>query len=94
MLRSDQAPARESLPTWTDNLVAECRDLLSGLLPLTDDETEFLGRWNDAGEIAPELIASGPVMQATIREHPGLRWKALNVRRSCGLETAPTDEAE
>lgn len=94
MLRSDQAPARESLPTWTDNLVAECRDLLSALLPLTDDEMEFLGRLNDAGEIAPELIAGDPVMQATIREHPGLRWKALNVRRSCGLETGPADEAE
>jgi predicted nucleotidyltransferase component of viral defense system len=93
MLRSDRAPARESLPAWTDNLVAECRDLLSALLPLTDDEMEFVGRLNDAGEIVPELIATDPGMQATIREHPGLTWKALNVRRSRGLETGPTDEA-
>jgi len=45
----------------------------------------FLDRLNDRGDIAPELITGDPDMQATIREHPGLRWKALNVMKHHGI---------
>jgi hypothetical protein len=50
---------------------------------LTAEEQEFIARLNDQGDIAPELLTSDPAMQATIREHPALRWKALNVRQHC-----------
>ena len=57
------------------------RERLSALLPLNASELEFLRRLNDWGEIAPELITGDLTMQAIVREHPGLRWKALNVRQ-------------
>jgi len=86
MLRADLAPARREVPAWTGKLVAECRERLAVLLPLNEAELEFLRRLNEGGEIAPELIAADPAMQATVREHPGLGWKALNVRRHQGLD--------
>jgi hypothetical protein len=93
MLRSDLAPARSAVTAWVDKLVAECRERLSALLPLTDAELEFLRRLNDAGEITPELLTSDVAMQMTIRAHPGLEWKALNVRQHRGLDNAGlTDE--
>jgi hypothetical protein len=29
----------------------------------------------------PELLTDDVALQAKLREHPGLRWKAVNVRR-------------
>ena len=54
------------------------------MLPLNDQELEFLRRLNDEGEITPELLTTDPAMQVTVRGHPGLKWKALNVRKHHG----------
>ena len=70
--------------TWTSN-VEECRDLLSSLLPMSEEEVRFLTRLNQHGEILPDLLTSDVALQATIGSHPGLRWKAFNVRRHLGL---------
>lgn len=94
MLRADLAPSRGAAAAWADTLVAECRERLSALLPLNDAELEFLRRLNDAGEIAPELIMGDSTMQAIVREHPGLKWKAVNVRRHRGLDGAGTRDQE
>jgi len=88
MLRADIAPGKRDVAAWAEKLVAECRERLSLVLPLSEPELEFLGRLNDRGEIAPELLTSDPPMQATVREHPGLKWKALNVRKHHGLDVA------
>lgn len=80
-LRADLAPARGDLGRWTQTLVAECRDLLSVVLPLTPKEVEFMRRLNDHGEIVAELLTGDEEEQTTIRNHPGLRWKALNVQK-------------
>jgi predicted nucleotidyltransferase component of viral defense system len=85
MLRSDVAPARKELAAWLDRLVAECRERLAIVLPLRAHELEFLERLNDAGDIAPEVLSDDPAMQGLIRDHPGLRWKALSVRRRLGI---------
>jgi predicted nucleotidyltransferase component of viral defense system len=86
MLRADRAPAKSDVAAWTEKLVAECRERLSLVLPLSDQELEFLRRLNDRGEIVPELLTTDPAMQATVREHPGLKWKALNVRKHHGID--------
>lgn len=78
MLRADQAPERSAVHTWSENLVAECRTLLAGLLPLRAHEVEFLRLLNDHGEIAPELLTREAQMQTVLHSHPGLKWKALN----------------
>ena len=41
--------------------------------PSTSRELEFLRRLNEEGEIAADLLTSDPIMQATLREHPGAR---------------------
>ena len=62
------------------SLVADCRNFLSGLLPFTKNEMEFLDQVLDKGKIAPELLIADADMQDRIRRHPLLEWKAMNVR--------------
>jgi hypothetical protein len=85
MLRADLAPPKAEISAWTQALVDDCRHRLSAVLPLAPNEVEFLERLNDRGDIAPELLTNDPGMQAIIREHPGLRWKALHVKKHRGL---------
>ena len=95
LLRAGAAPARAEIAAWSERLVAECRDRLGVVLPLRDEETAFLEQLNDRGEIVPELLTADAEMQQRLRGHPGLRWKALNVRRHRGLPggMGETDEA-
>ena len=85
LLRDGVAPARKSLAAWTERLVSECRDRLGVVLPLQDREVEFLDRLNDQGRIVPELLTGDAALQWLIRAHPGLHWKAQNVRKHRGL---------
>jgi hypothetical protein len=87
MLRADLAPARAEITTWFDKLVAECRERLAIVLPLVAHERDFLEHLNGAGDIVPELLTEDAAMQAIIRDHPGLRWKALNVKKRLGIAT-------
>ncbi len=66
---------------WACQLVEECQQGLSFVLPLHDHEREFLDRLLDHGEIAPVLLTSEEQMQQRITRHPGLLWKAQNVRQ-------------
>jgi hypothetical protein len=81
MLRADIAPTKRAIRSWASKLVRECRDLMSVVLPLTKKELEFIERLNGRSEISPELLTSDTALQDLIREHPGLKWKALNVRK-------------
>lgn len=80
VLRGPSAPSRSDLARWIDQLVTECRELVSGLLPMTANEIEFLSRLNDRGEIAPDLLTGDGTMRSIILSHPALQWKAMNVR--------------
>lgn len=92
VLRRDLAPDRRTLDEWTHRLVADCRSLLSKLLPLNPDERTFVEELNESGAIRPELLTSDPEMQETIRNLPGLKWKAVNVRKHRGLSEPHPDE--
>lgn len=94
LLRAGAAPARAALATWSHRLAGECRERLSALLPLHAAEIEFLDRLNDQGEIVPELLTTNPEMQRILRGHPGLRWKALNVRQHRGVGRASDETNE
>jgi hypothetical protein len=90
MLRSEIAPTKRTLKSWTSELVQTCRERMSLVLPLAKDEYEFIERLNTRGEIAPELITSDHPMQDLIRDHPGLKWKALNVRKNRNMDSPNT----
>jgi predicted nucleotidyltransferase component of viral defense system len=62
-------------------LVEECREALSAVLPLAENERAFLDLLLDRGEIAPSLLTSDASLQDRIRRQPLLEWKALNVRQ-------------
>lgn len=81
MLRQDVRPARAGVGVWTDTLVRETRELMSAVLPLSEREFEFLDRLNGAGDIVPALLTDDPAMDAIIQSHPGLQWKAQNVKK-------------
>lgn len=84
MLRADLAPDRSAIKPWSEHLVQECRSMISRLLPLQAHEIDFLTRLNERGEIAPECLTGDEGMQAIIRSHPALLWKAMNVRNYFG----------
>jgi predicted nucleotidyltransferase component of viral defense system len=90
LLRGNETPQRSDLPRWTEALIAECHKLLAMVLPLTDQEREFLERLNGKGQIFPEVLTDDERLREIIRTHPGLLWKALNVRQHKGLETNTT----
>jgi hypothetical protein len=65
---------------WPETLLAQCRAALAVVLPLAPKEREFLDALLDRGEIVPSLLTSDAALADRIRRHPGLQWKALNVR--------------
>jgi len=81
VLRTDLAPERTDIESWSRKLVEDCRVFLGTLLPLKPQEIEFLRRLNEQGEIDPALLTDDEAMQETLRRHPGLLWKAQNVRQ-------------
>ena len=85
MLRADLAPSKDRIKKWSEELRAECHERLSAILPLSDVEVEFLTQLNDRGIIAPELLTRDDRLREIICNHPGLRWKAVNVRKYRGL---------
>jgi len=80
LLRVDRVPNPREIEAWSRRLVEECRERLSVLLPFRPHELEFLTRLNDHGEVVPELLTGDSRLRAIIRSHPGLAWKAQNVR--------------
>ena len=86
LLHGALTPPSERLAEWTQELIADCRRSLSTILPLADNELQFLEQLNDRGEIVPDLLTDDADVQHRIRSHPGLRWKVLNVRRHLGLD--------
>ena len=84
LLRGRDTPRRSDLAQWTKTLIADCHELLAMVLPLADHELDFLDRLNGKGEVVPEVLTDDQRMRDIIRAHPGLLWKALNVRQHRG----------
>ena len=61
-------------------MVDECRSALSIVLPFTERERRFLDRILEHGDIEPSLLTEDQDTAHRILHHPGLLWKAQNVR--------------
>lgn len=81
MLRRDLAPPPGETAGWTESLVSNCQRLCSDLLPLRENEVQFLEAVNSRGEIIPELLTADEGLRQRIRVQPGLLWKVHNVRQ-------------
>lgn len=84
VLRED-ALGEQDRKTWASNLVEECQEALSAVLPLESNEIEFLDRLLDHGEIDSTILTTDTVLQQRIQKQPLLEWKAINVRKHKGL---------
>jgi len=92
MLRAAVRPNDDQIPKWAEALVAETRVLMGKVLPLEARELEFIDRLNGAGEVVPALLTRDSALQALISSHPGLLWKALNVKKRLGVAAADGPE--
>lgn len=61
------------------------RAALLVVLPFSDAEREFLACILDHGQIEPSLLTGDPELSDRILHHPGLFWKAQNVREFKGV---------
>ena len=86
VLRSDETDNTRDPERWASRLIKECRQAISIVLPFREGELEFLDCILDRGEIEPYLITTEKEMANKIQNHPGLQWKALNVRKFKGIE--------
>jgi hypothetical protein len=84
LLRGGDTPHRSDLAQWTKALATDCHELLSIVLPLANHELDFLERLNGKGEVVPDVLTDDQRMRDIIRTHPGLLWKAQNVRQYRG----------
>lgn len=88
MLRQDIRPALGEVERWTSDLIKETRALLGAVLPLANHENAFLERLNGVGEIEASLLTTDDDLKRRIAENPGLQWKALNVKKHVGNDSA------
>lgn len=62
-----------------------CRRAFSAVFPFSESETSFLDAILERGEIEPAILTQDADLQARIKAHPMLEWKAQNVRMHKGL---------
>ena len=81
----DAATSDEAWDIYSERLLDECEQALTRLLPVRDDEREFLDRLLDHGEVHPEALFAPDDFRERVRHHPTVRFRAENVRRIRGL---------
>jgi predicted nucleotidyltransferase component of viral defense system len=82
LLRKGRATDPDTNATgWAEGMVSECREALSMVLPLRDNELLFLDRLLEEWQIEPEHLTTDEVLADRIMRQPMLLWKAQNVRK-------------
>ncbi len=66
---------------WAEKMILECKKSMDIILPLRENEIDFLDEILDNGEIKPELLTRDTGMIERIAAHPLLQWKAVNVQQ-------------
>lgn len=84
-LRATESAEQESIDQYGARLVEECRQALSVVLPLKENEKAFLDLLLDQGEIDSTILTSDSDLQKRIQKQPLLEWKVVNVRKHKGL---------
>lgn len=70
-----------NLKDWADQLITGCKNMLSNVLPFTENETAFLEKILEKGEVDAALITTNSELQQKISNHPGLLWKIQHVKK-------------
>ena len=81
LLPDGELEASDDPDSYGRQLVSDCREGFSRVLPLRDNEMAFLNRLLDNGRVEPSLLTDDADLQLKLISHPLLNWKALNVRK-------------
>lgn len=72
----------KSINDWGVKTTEECRIAIKNwLLPFSENEFEFLNRFNEDGDIVPELIIDNNELIQKVKTHPNLLWKSSHVKK-------------
>lgn len=66
--------ALPKLKLWAENMLLVLRDGLSKILPLENNELEFIKLIREEGKIKPELITRDTDLANKISSHPAILW--------------------
>jgi len=80
LLPIDVAEGTRTAAALGAELREACRRALSVVFPFSESEVNFLDAILERGEIEPALLTPDEDLQARIKAHPMLEWKARNVR--------------
>lgn len=72
---------RGKLASWSGDMVQSLKSALGVLMPLNENENQFIQALRENGVIQPELISPDKNMQARIKKHPALQWA---IKKSAG----------
>ena len=72
--QSDLPRGQPDLKKWVTTMIAELRNALSILIPLSEEEIKFITAIRDSGQIKPELLTSDKQLIQTIQTHPAILW--------------------
>lgn len=89
VLRAGPAEEARTTPHWGARLLEECREALAGVLPLRENEREFLTRLRDHGEICGDLLTSDADLIRRINSQPALHWRVLRRGSPAAAEQDP-----
>lgn len=84
LLRKKEIKEASGLKQWASKILSECQSMLSALLPLRENELEFLNLLLNFGEIQSELICPDLDLCKKIQAQPALLWKAMHVKKMMG----------
>ncbi len=68
----NRAPAQ--LKSWATTLTSELQQALTSILPLQENENEFIQKIRTEGKIQPELITDDKIFTEKVLSHPALHW--------------------
>lgn len=75
VLRQMELPRSHiDLKKWATKTLNELQEALSILIPLKDEEMEFISLIRDSGEIKPQLITTDKRLIHVIQTHPAITW--------------------
>lgn len=81
VLRRSHLSEMNESKKWAKSLLDESKSLLNVLFPFSQEELKFFDKLIEKGEIDPSLICTDEALITKIVDHPGLKWKAINVKK-------------
>jgi predicted nucleotidyltransferase component of viral defense system len=78
VLRTKDLGAKRDDETLIQNLIDQCRQFVSHLFPLREQEVQFIALLRDQGKVAPELLTADPDLAERIHRHPGILRRAAS----------------